>query len=108
MSPSVALAADKPEKSSAVVRIVLGMATVNGRGKCMMLSAPLVVKRRRYLSSLEKGDPCTAATVTLRSDARPRFRKGNTKREGGINNASLSLSTKMELLAPPVSWFSPT
>ena len=83
MSPSVVLAVDKPENSSVVVHIVPGIATVNGRGKCMMPSAPLVAKRRRCLSSLEKGDPCTAATVTLKSNARLVFRKGSTKREEG-------------------------
>lgn len=80
MSPSAALNADKLENSSAVVRIVPGIATVNGRGKCMTLSAPLVAKTRRYLSSLEKGDPCTVATVTLKLNARLAFRKGNIKR----------------------------
>jgi hypothetical protein len=47
----------------------------------MMLSVPLVVKRRRYLSSLEKGDPCTAATVSLRLDAKLRFRQGKAKQK---------------------------
>ena len=82
MSPSAALNADKPENSSAVVRIVTRMATVNGRGKCMTLFAPLVAKRRRCLSSPEKGDLCTAVTVTLKSGARLALRKGNTKRGG--------------------------
>ena len=90
MSQSVVPNADKPENSNAVVRIVPGIATVNGRGKCMTLSAPLVAKRRRCLLSLEKGDPCTAAIVTLKLEARLTFRKNSIKREGDTGNITLS------------------
>lgn len=90
MSQSVVPNADKPEGSSAVVRIVPGIATVNSRGKCMTLSALLAAKTRRYLLSLEKGDLCTAAIVTLKLEARLTFRKNSIKREGDTGNITLS------------------
>jgi len=67
------------------------IATVlNGREKCILLSAPLAGKTPRYLSSPETGDRCTAATAT-QSGAEPASRKGNTNKEGGNVYATLFL-----------------
>jgi hypothetical protein len=72
--------------------MVAGIATaINGRGKCILLSAPLAGKTPRYLLSPETGDQCTAATATLQSGAEPASRKANTKAKGGIGNATLCL-----------------
>ncbi len=72
MNPSAVLHADKPERTSAAVHRVAMVAM--GEGKCILLSAPLVAKIHRCLSSQEKGDPCTVATVTLKIRARLTFR----------------------------------
>jgi integrase len=70
--------------------MVAGVATaINGKGKCILPSAPLVAKTRRYLSSPETADRCTAATATLQSGADPAFRKGNTKKEAEYRLAEL-------------------
>ena len=78
-NPNVVLNADKQGKSSAAVHKATGVATAIKEGKCIQLSAPLVAKIHRSLSSQEKGDRCIAATVTLKLRARPTFRKTNTE-----------------------------
>jgi hypothetical protein len=78
-SPSVVLTAEKPGNNSASVRKVAGIATaISSEEKCILLSAPLAAKKRRYPSSPEKGDPCTVATATLELSPRPAVKKGNT------------------------------
>ena len=62
----------------------------------MTLSAPLVAKRRRCLSSPDKGDPCTAATATLKLGAEFAFEKGNTKEGGHKQCPPLSLIVGLE------------
>ncbi len=86
MNQSVVLAADKPGSNSAAICKVAGMAPATKAGKCIPLSAPLVAKRHRYLSSPEKGDLCTAATVTLKLGARVTFSKDYTKGEDDTGN----------------------
>jgi len=85
MNPSVVLTAEQRGNSNAEVRMATGIATAIKGGKCILLSVPLVAKIHRYLSSLEKGDPCIAASVTLKLGARLPFREANTKRKGGAH-----------------------
>ena len=83
MSPSVVLTAEQPGNSSAVVRMGAAIATViNGREKCILLSALLAGKIPRYLSSPETEDQCTAVTATPQSGAEPASRKASTKGRG--------------------------
>jgi hypothetical protein len=83
MSQSVVPTADKPESNSAANRMATGIATViDSRGKCIVLSVPLVGKRPRYLSSLEKDDQCTAASATLKSGVNPH--SGRTTQRGEV------------------------
>jgi len=78
MSPSVVLNADRPGDNSA-----MGMAmAIRGRGKCILLYAPSVVKTRRYPSSPDRADRCIATSATPRSGYRPEVKQGNIKEEG--------------------------
>jgi hypothetical protein len=60
MSRGAALTAGQPENNSALV----DMAEDTDKGKCIPLSALLVARIARYLSSPAMGDPCTAQTAT--------------------------------------------
>ena len=81
-SPGVVPTAEQRGNSNVVVRVVAGIATaINGRGKCILLFAPLVAKTPRYLSSPETGDRCTAATATLQSGADPTFWVGQHEKK---------------------------
>lgn len=71
MSPSAVPTADKPEDSNAVNRMVTIATATDGRGRCTMQYVHRVAKRHRYHLSLEKDDPCTAASVTLKSGVNP-------------------------------------
>ena len=72
--PSAVPTADKLEDSNAVNCMVkIAMAT-DGQGRCTMRYVHRVAKRHRYHLSLEKDDPCTAASATLKSGVNPVFK----------------------------------
>jgi len=60
MSPSGVFNAEKPGNSNVVATAMVD------RGRCMTLCVHLVALSVRYLSSPDKGDQCTAATVILK------------------------------------------
>jgi hypothetical protein len=64
MSQSVALTAGKPANNSAMAVAGAAKAATDGLGKCMLLFAPLVARTRRYRSSPERDDQCTARTAS--------------------------------------------
>lgn len=80
MNPSVALNADKPRENSVPTRRIVGMVTAIKGEKCIPRSVPLAAKIPRYLSSLGKDDPYTAASVIPKLEARLLFRQANKKR----------------------------
>jgi hypothetical protein len=75
MSPSDVFSAESPGNSNVAATAMVG------RGKCMTLCAPLVVKSARYLSSPAKGDQCIAATAILKQDVKRPLKKVNKKGE---------------------------
>ena len=93
MTPSVAPSAGKPGSNSAVMRVAAGITMASeDRGRCLTSSVPSVAKRPRYLSSLEKGAPCTAASATLRLGIAILFRIASIKEERWLFAYATSLS----------------
>lgn len=78
MNPSVAPAAGEPRDKDVVT--LLALLAEDGRGKCMLPSAPLVAKPPRCLLSPEMGDRCIVATASIKLDVRP-HRERSKKRE---------------------------
>jgi len=76
MSLSAVLSADKPANSAVAHTPAMTATAINGPGKCIPQSAPLVAKTPKYLSSHETGDRCTVATATLKSGAEPALKRG--------------------------------
>jgi len=60
MSPSIVLNAERPGSNSAMEIDT----AINREGKCILLYVPIVAKKRRYLSSPDRIDRCTAANAT--------------------------------------------
>jgi hypothetical protein len=52
-------------------------AATDGLGKCMLLFAPLVARTRRYRSSPERDDQCTARTASPVRGGRDKRRAAN-------------------------------